>query len=1531
MNKLRWLILTAILALTLMLGTAVYAIGSPQASDPLPQAPTETLPHGEAIAFTGAAPGTDQGIQSVANSFVAFDPTLGGDSCYAPDSTSTLCFRTESFTTDYEYILSLWQQFPADWTVTDVYIQGTPTCDVGTVWGAFSWLSPTTPYEVSIYHTRYQQPVDHCVATYCFVVTTGSSTSGIALASWYWDGDGMGSTPHNPCSWDGYTPAGQTACDETAYPPAEIPQCIVSVNPPAQEAAGCPGISQEHVFNLTNQTGSDGYFYPSYHVDSGLADFSGPEWVYALDGDTVPITTTIWPYSCAAGPVIATIDVTGNGYHSSAVITKTVFTDPIYWNSVNDSAPPWGTGAYPRDGCTAQNSAGDWITYMIGDTSGFSGFWGYNHVTNTWFEPAPAGLPADRWAPDWAYDASTNLCYLTGGATGAGGGDLNSAYVFDPVANTFTALGSFTSARDFHTSWIGVLNGVKYLCIGGGVNASSTLIQSTQCYNLSQAHPGTWNAENAQIAALPTDPFGAADGVLYAAAGDQFWYVGGAINAFATVTDQAWYWDDADDAWHSAGNTGVPRYRVEGDFYNGAFYQLGGASAGFSYTDSVVRGDYDGANWVWTPMNPLSNARMDNVVAVTPDNVWSVTGSGSNAADHVDFMDLCPACEPSDIEVNPVSLHSIQPAGWVLYRGLEICNWGSDPLQWDIYEIPHIAWLDGLPKLSSGPALPAALSSSGLTEVDLPPAETETTSPGSLPASQETLASGPVRPLAVTGGKLYLTSLDIGGIGDDYFAVYDPATNAWTTLTPYETGCSMAVDIAGNLYAYGHDTDTIDRYHPGTDTWSAVMAAPPGTNGAYCNLEITNQGQFIYTQAQNSTLWYTSGGAWNSLAMGFTGNIMGDYDPTTDQYIVGEFSTVNAHLFDVHDWSVTHFTAGPGTNGEYARFASILDGHYYYQTSANIYSYDLSSPATPGTDHGFPAYYPSSAVDRVNQVIYVAGLYLDTLSLFDPAAGTLTPLAAPTGSGAHSSLAYAVPTDVPWLSEDPENGVVAAATCQIIDVAFDAHGMSTGDEVYANLQILSSDPDEPEIIVPVTMTLAEAYWDKEVWINGVMYNPHDSPFTAMVGDEVTVIDRVWFDDMYEPINFRLTDHWDHALELRDYTADFGTITTTVDTLSWRGVGASPAITYTLEKTFDVVDADMFQFYLEEIFLAENMGMGQYIKVNFNIPVIAEKTAPSNAEYDDIIPYVITLDFPGVSYGTAVLTDVLPAGVEFAGNLTANFGTAWHDQGTIYWDGFPTQRAASDVLWEQTLSLTNTSAYVDQEFTDFPAYSSYLADDFVIDTFWTIDSIFIPGDGWGGFTTLLDADALTWEIYADAGGVPDGNPEGGSPPLWSLTLLPTDPQVSITSGSIGLPSNTLLTLSTPVGLPVGHYWLVFYPTGAYATFGQYGRQPADTTNGYTAQFINPGNGFGYGTIWQDWLVLGAGLTQKDMAFRIDGLAEPGGPSTITISFDVQVTLETGGEITNTVHGSYNSHAFEAQAVTAVPEAFNKIFIPTLLKR
>jgi len=504
------------------------------------------------------------------------------------------------------------------------------------------------------------------------------------------------------------------ACDEMINPQAQIPMCPISaglyLTPETQTVYGCPGIQQTHSFYLYNYTGSAGTFPISVGV-TGNGQASDPGSLTLADGAMDTFDLYVTPDGGASHGDVITVDLgaSGNTYSDTATLDKIVDVGWIpTWGTVTSSAPSWAGTGYPCDGCTAQNASGEWVTYIIGDQSGITGFWGYNQDTNAWFNPGSTGTPTDRWAPDWAYDSATNLCYLTGGATTPGGGDIDEAYVFDPVANTFTALPSFTTVRDFHDSGVLTIDGVKYLCIGGGVGAAA--LDSTQCFNL-DTMPGAWEAENANMAAYPVEIWAAADGILMAPTGDQWWVVSG--DQADETSDAAWYWDDADNSWHSAGNTGKPRYRLEGDFFDGEFYAFGGQQGGFVDTASVVK--YNGSAWVDLP--DLPNSRLDNVVGVTPDTIWSVDGYGSVSPDYVDYGQFCP---PYEADLSIAKIDDIDPivAGNTLTYTIDIYNDGP-------FDADDVVVTDSLP------AGVSFVSSSGCTE---DPNGVPTCSVGTVPA-----------------------------------------------------------------------------------------------------------------------------------------------------------------------------------------------------------------------------------------------------------------------------------------------------------------------------------------------------------------------------------------------------------------------------------------------------------------------------------------------------------------------------------------------------------------------------------------------------------------------------------------------------------------------------------------------------------------------------------------------------------------------------------------------------------------------------
>ncbi len=211
----------------------------------------------------------------------------------------------------------------------------------------------------------------------------------------------------------------------------------------------------------------------------------------------------------------------------------------------------------------------------------------------------------------------------------------------------------------------------------------------------------------------------------------------------------------------------------------------------------------------------------------------------------------------------------------------------------------------------------------------------------------------------------------------------------------------------------------------------------------------------------------------------------------------------------------------------------------------------------------------------------------------------------------------------------------------------------------------------------------------------------------------------------------------------------------------------------------------------------------------------------------------------------------------AGNLSED-----PDDGTYY------QATTLNALWSQPVSASLPGRVADQVFPDAATHSSYVVDDFCNDKIWIIEQIIVPGELYNGGASLNKANSLHWCIYADSSGLPSGYPgDNGREPFWSLELQPTSSEVNLIHGIQGSRVDAHLVLDSPIYLPPGTWWLYFYPVMRFQPHGQYGRLSSDTSNLSAAKFINPDGGFGKGTGWNDWSVMGP--RQHDAAFEIIG--------------------------------------------------------------
>lgn len=192
-------------------------------------------------------------------------------------------------------------------------------------------------------------------------------------------------------------------------------------------------------------------------------------------------------------------------------------------------------------------------------------------------------------------------------------------------------------------------------------------------------------------------------------------------------------------------------------------------------------------------------------------------------------------------------------------------------------------------------------------------------------------------------------------------------------------------------------------------------------------------------------------------------------------------------------------------------------------------------------------------------------------------------------------------------------------------------------------------------------------------------------------------------------------------------------------------------------------------------------------------------------------------------------------------------------------------AEAAVVWDQSDVNVDINALVDQEFGDYPDFSSYMVTDvmvsagpwniFRITTFFTFNSDWI-----GEHEARLNI--FTKPPYPDC-----------SFPADDATVGQVVP-VTISNGVWGL---EVVADGLNIKLPSGHYWIGLTPIMDHATYGQAWHQAAPILMCNTG-WQNPGGGFGYGTDWTYAYGVdntGAWQDTYDMAILIEGrIPSPG---------------------------------------------------------
>ena len=294
-----------------------------------------------------------------------------------------------------------------------------------------------------------------------------------------------------------------------------------------------------------------------------IAAIAGFDGSYPLDGSDGPVAWTGLPTIESVSP-----EATVNNFRVRSE----------FWIIEGSDVFPI---PFPGDMAHGIDVSGEAVAVAFPDATGLSDL--LLHVFNlgggssSWTRaPLPNGLPPNGiWAHDIACDDGSNTCYITGGSSAPGGGDLTTLYAYDVATNIVTLLPPFTSPRAHHASFL--IDG--RLCIAGGIDTFDTALDSTQCYDIAA---GTWHPENADLGPLPGTLWGMADAVIEIDGVMRPVMAAGIFNDGAPGPHLLWY---DGESWNYDDPFEVGVYRTEADAYDDRVFLLGGSTEGMTPTN----------------------------------------------------------------------------------------------------------------------------------------------------------------------------------------------------------------------------------------------------------------------------------------------------------------------------------------------------------------------------------------------------------------------------------------------------------------------------------------------------------------------------------------------------------------------------------------------------------------------------------------------------------------------------------------------------------------------------------------------------------------------------------------------------------------------------------------------------------------------------------------------------------------------------------------------------------------------------------
>ena len=284
-------------------------------------------------------------------------------------------------------------------------------------------------------------------------------------------------------------------------------------------------------------------------------------------------------------------------------------------------------------------------------------------------------------------------------------------------------------------------------------------------------------------------------------------------------------------------------------------------------------------------------------------------------------------------------------------------------------------------------------------------------------------------------GKIYVA---VGAFTSNEFQVYDVATDSWSsaaTLPRFVEGAAMGA-FEGKIYLMGGDDDfspptsnETNIYDIATDTWTGTGAPMPT---GVSNAGFVQSGEFVYVV-----------GGWGASSPGVNSDQTQRYDMSSDTWEIGPTFdlAVSDHALSGTDTAL--YVMGGDQNG----------GGFFEATDA-VQRLDLSSwPGGTWTDLGDPLPTARQANSAgFCTTAFTGGEVWTTGGFFNFNPPITENLYRNTGEGCAGAV------DLPWVSENPDEGVVPAGGSVVVDVLFDAGQVPGAGDYFGQLKIGGNAP-----------------------------------------------------------------------------------------------------------------------------------------------------------------------------------------------------------------------------------------------------------------------------------------------------------------------------------------------------------------------------------------------------------------------------------------------------------------------------------------